>query len=87
MILNPTVPYTTDSFKSPEHSYTFPWIGGEAAKIYVVKFYYREQVKTKVFILEDPIGNKLTVKASEVKEIEDDLLDQGFEIKEKSTRP
>ena len=37
-----------ESFKNPEHSYTFPWVGGEGKKIYVVEFYHREKVKEKI---------------------------------------
>ena len=69
------------NFKSPEHSYTFPWInGGSAEKIYVTEFYYREKIDDKVLTLEDPFGETLDVIESEIQEVEDDLLNSGYEI-------
>jgi hypothetical protein len=68
------------NFDSPEHSYTFPWITGQSDRIYVTEFYYREKIDDKVLTLEDPFGETLDVLESEIQEVEDELLDSGFEI-------
>lgn len=73
-------PVHPSSFKFPEQSYAFPWIMGEAAKIYIVKFYHKEIVEEKVLTLSDPFGTTLDVRESELIEIEDDLMRQGYEI-------
>jgi hypothetical protein len=70
----------TDSFKYPEHSYSFPWIGGEGKKIYVVKFFHREKVKTKIFEMSDPLGDTLTLRESDLVDVMDEMLDGGYEI-------
>lgn len=48
-----------NSFKDPETSYTFPWIGGESKKIYVTTFYHRVLTKVTIYTvntgLEEPI--------------------------------
>ena len=69
-----------ESFKQPEHSYAFPWIGGEGKKIYVVKFYYREKVKNKILTMTNPFGETLVLRESALNEVMDDMLDQGFSI-------
>ena len=69
-----------ESFKHPEISYTFPWFGGEAKKIYVVDFFYREKVTEKIITLVDPLGISTTVRESEMVDVMDEMLDAGFEI-------
>lgn len=68
------------NFASPEHSYTFPWIGGEDKKIYIVEFYHRELIKGNIVTLEDPFGDEREIFEHQIKEIEDELLDEGFQI-------
>jgi hypothetical protein len=70
------------SFKHPEHSYTFPWILGEAQKIYVVKFYHKEIIDDEVSVLRDPYGNIIHVRQKKLIEIEDDLMGQGYDFVE-----
>ena len=69
-----------ESFSSPEHSYTFPWVSGEGKKIYIVEFYHREKVKTKILTMVNPFGEEIELRASDVKDVLDDMLDEGFEI-------
>lgn len=69
-----------DDFKSPEHSYTFPWIGGESKKIYVTEFYHREKVKDVALTMTNPVGQELTLRESELKDVMDEMLDTGFAI-------
>lgn len=69
-----------DSFKEPEQSYAFPWLGGENKNIYVTSFYHREMVKEKVVLVADPLGQEMTLKESEIESVMDDLIDSGFEI-------
>ena len=74
------------SFKYPEQSYTFPWIGGEGKKIYVVRFYHREKVKHKILTFTDPFGETLQFKESEVKGHEDYIIDMGLQQDEDATK-
>lgn len=75
----------TGSFKQPEQSYTFPWIGGESQKIYVGDFYHREKIKEKILTFENPFGQTTTVRESDLKDIMDDLLDVGYEVVSEKT--
>lgn len=68
------------SFKSPEQSFVFPWAGGEGRHIYVSSFYQKEKVKDKILTMTDPLGMSITVRESEIKDVEDELLKFGFEI-------
>lgn len=68
------------NFKSPEQSYAFPWIESEGQKIYVTEFYHREIIKVKILTLEDPSGGELELKESDLVDVMDDLIDDGFEI-------
>jgi hypothetical protein len=68
------------SFKHPEQSYAFPWIGGEGKKIYVAEFYHREKVKSKVLTMVDPFGETIELRESDLKEVMDDMLNEGFSI-------
>lgn len=74
-----------DSFKHPEHSYAFPWIGGEGKKIYVASFYHRIKSKAKILTMSNPFGQTLELLDSDIKEVEDDLLESGFEIESEKT--
>lgn len=69
-----------ESFAHPEHSYAFPWAGGESKKIYVVRFYHRQLVKTKLLIFENPFGETTTVEEDKIVEVEDDMIDNGYEL-------
>lgn len=68
------------SFKQPEESYAFPWAAGQSKIIYVVRFYHREKVKDTVYTFKDPFGGELLIRKSDIQEIEDELIDEGYEI-------
>ena len=69
------------SFAQPEQSYVFPWVtGGTQKLIYVTEFYYKEKIKDKIVTLKDPLGEEISIYDTQLKEMEDDLLDGGFEI-------
>lgn len=68
------------SFKHPEQSYAFPWVGGEGKKIYVTEFYHREKVKNKILTMVDPFGETLELRESGLSEVMDDMLDEGYSI-------
>ena len=68
------------SFKHPEHSYTFPWIGGAGKKIYVAEFYHREKVKEKLLTMVDPFGESTLLRESALKNVMDEMMDAGYEI-------
>ena len=70
-----------DSFKEPERSFVFPWYT-ESKKIYVGKFYHRKRVKVKVLTMEDPFGQELELMESDLTDVMDDMLDDGFSIKD-----
>jgi len=70
------------SFKHPEQSYVFPWIMGGAEKIYVVKFYHKEEIEEIVYTLSDPFGGTLDVREDDLEVQEDDLIKSGYDIVE-----
>lgn len=72
--------FDADSFKFPEQSYAFPWLGGEGKKIYVVRFYHRTKIKDNVLTLVDPFQREKTVYESELDAVMDELIDQGYTI-------
>jgi hypothetical protein len=67
------------NFKTPNESYAFPWVY-ENALYYITRFYMRELVTEKNYILRDPFGNEMTVRDFELEKIEDDMIESGFEI-------
>ena len=69
-----------DSFKHPEHSFTFPWIGGEGKKIYVTSFYHIKEINDIILTMEDPFGETLDLQESDLMDVMDDLLDEGYSI-------
>jgi len=73
------------NFKHPEHSYTFPWIGGEGKKIYVSEFYHREKVKGKVLTMTDPFGETTVLRETALKNVMDEMMDAGYEITDEKT--
>lgn len=70
------------SFGHPEHSYTFPWVGGEGEKIYVVRFYHREKVKQKIVTMSDPFGEVTEYREKSIESVMDEMLDAGFTVEE-----
>jgi len=72
----------TSSFSYPEHSYTFPWISGQDEIYYAVRYYRREKTTDHVLTMTDPSGQELRVLESSIKEIEDELLAEGYNIVE-----
>jgi len=73
------------SFKTPEQSFTFPWIGGEGKKIYVVEFYHRSKVKEKLLTMSDPFGETTVLRETALKNVMDEMLDAGYEIIDEKT--
>jgi hypothetical protein len=68
------------SFKHPEQSYAFPWVGGEGKKIYVTEFYHREKVKSKILTMVDPFGQTLEMRESDLVDVMDEMMDEGYSI-------
>ena len=73
------------NFKDPEQSYTFPWILGDTKKIYVGEFYHLEEIEDSIIIFEDPFGEEVEYRKSDIKEVEDDLIDGGYNIVDEQT--
>lgn len=65
------------SFAEPEHSYTFPWVGGNN-EINIVKLYHRELKRVTYYTFVDEFGSRKVIEKDEVDE--DDLIDGGFEF-------
>ena len=70
---------TWQSFKQPEESYTFPWVA-EQKKIYVVSFYHRVKIKDKIITFEDPLGEELNYRLSDVEPVLDELIEEGYNV-------
>ena len=68
------------SFAAPEISYVFPWIGGQNKIIHVVSFYHRTYVTDKVLTMQDPLGQELKLRESDLKDVMDELLEEGYSI-------
>ncbi len=77
--------YIAESFKEPEISYVFPWLEGEGKKVYVTEFFHRAKVKAKLLMMENPFGQKLTVREDQLEVEENTLLDDGFSIVDEKT--
>jgi hypothetical protein len=71
-----------ESFSFPDHSYVFPWISGGGSKIYVVDFQYREKIKEKILVMEDPFGMTIEMREMSLKKVMDEMIDAGYSIKE-----
>lgn len=67
------------NFKTPEQSYTFPWYS-ESKYVYVSEFYHREKVKTKIYMVTDPLGEEMMISQKEVDENEELFVDGGYDI-------
>lgn len=70
------------SFEQPETSYTFPWIGGQGERVYIVKFFHSEEKKLKVLTMIDPFGQEKQLKESDLGGVMDDMIDEGFQVVE-----
>jgi hypothetical protein len=68
------------SFAYPEISYAFPWLGGTDEVYYVSRFYYKETVKINISIMVDMSGNTQEFEPEELKEKEDDLINDGWDF-------
>jgi hypothetical protein len=68
------------SFSEPEQSYVFPWMGSGNDLIYIVSFYHRRKIKDKVITFTDPMGQPLVLRESDLSEVMDELIDDGYEI-------
>ena len=71
---------TPASFAMPEQSYVFPWVSGDNDLIYVACFYHRKKVKDVVITMLDPLGNPLKLRKSDLVDVMDDLLADGYVI-------
>jgi len=73
------------NFASPEISYVFPWVQGND-QFYVARFYHKTKVTDKILTLTDPMGQVLKLRESDLTEIMDELIDQGYTINEELTK-
>ncbi|MEE8288935.1 MAG: portal protein [Nitrosomonadaceae bacterium] len=68
------------NFSNPAQSWTFPWIAGQNSGVYVASFYHKTLVKDTILFLVDPMGNEIVVRKADIKKIEEELIDAGFEV-------
>jgi len=68
------------SFKYPEESYSFPWVGSRNTIIYVTRFYHKTQVNDVIITLEDPMGQPIQLRESDVEDVMDELVAEGYKI-------
>lgn len=68
-----------ESFAEPEQSYVFPWTSQDL-DIYITEFYHREKVKDKVLTLEDPLGEPIFLRESQIEDNMDELSSAGFRV-------
>ena len=73
------------NFKTPEESYTFPWILGESEKIYVSEFYHKKKVKKKILFMLSPFGDEMTLDEDSLSKVEDEMMDEGYVIVSEKT--
>ena len=69
-----------NSFSSPEQSYAFPWAAGKNEGVYVVTFYHRTRVKDTILDMLDPMGEPLSLRQSDLAEVEEEMIESGYEI-------
>lgn len=67
-------------FSLPDQSYTFPWIASQNEIYYIVFFYQKTKIKDKILFMLDPLGQPLTLRESDLAEVMDDLIDEGYTI-------
>lgn len=68
------------SFKHPEESYSFPWVGSRNSLWYVSTFYHRDKIKDKILTLEDPLGQPIMLREKDVNDVMDELIAEGYKI-------
>jgi len=72
------------SFSYPEGS--FSWVtSGSEATFYLSTFYHKELVKTKILNMVNPLGENQTMYESDLKDVMDDMIDEGWTIESDKT--
>ena len=77
---------TLENFRCPQQSFAFPWIANHNEIYYVVRFYHKALVKDKILTFIDPLGQPVRYRESDVLDIVDELIDEGYEIDESATK-
>lgn len=79
--LNPQLfgTYAPSNFAVPENSYVFPWVT-RSQLYYVTRFYHKSKVKDKILTLHDPLGQSMKLRESDLLDVMDELMEQGYEI-------
>lgn len=68
------------NFSIPDTSYTFPWIESATKTIWVTQFFHREEIKDALVTFVDPLGNEVSYYESALKDKEDQLIEEGYEV-------
>jgi len=70
------------NFATPQESYTFPWVGGKNSLFYVATIYVRKRVPDEIVTLTDPLGEEIMLRMSDLNDVMDDLIDEGYTMGE-----
>lgn len=68
------------NFTEPNESLVFPWIVTKTNRIYVVKFFHREEITEKVLTLIDPLGMVVNMWEKELESVMDELVYSGYKV-------
>lgn len=72
-------PDNLSPFAEPDTNYKFPWTSATKT-IHVVRFYHREEKDVTFYTHQDMYGSEKTCAEHELKEVEDELVDGGYEL-------
>lgn len=73
------------SFATPEQTYSFPWFGSGNDLVYVATFYHRRKVEDKVITMTDPLGQPIVMRQSDLVDVMDDMLQDGYVVQNERT--
>lgn len=74
------------NFASPEQSYVFPWIADHNELYYLVRFYHKTKIKDNVLTMTDPNGKIIRLLESDLVDVMDEMIDEGYVIDEEETK-
>lgn len=77
--------YAKQSFAFPQSSYSFRWLDSNET-YYVCRFYHRTKKMMKFYVYQDMVGDRKEVKESELKDMQEELSLDGYELIEEYER-
>jgi hypothetical protein len=70
---------TPSSFESPKTG-AFTWYCSASDTYYVAEGYFLKTEKTKILTMSNPFGEETELRESDLKDVMDDMLDEGFKV-------